>query len=375
MRELDVKSGMARRILSIDALRGFDMMWIMGFGQTLRKVGEVVGTDWGAALAYQMKHVYWAGLHLHDLIFPTFIFLAGASWPFSLEKHCAKGMTDGQIFFRHVLKRFVLLFCLGLITSGLLGFNFIKLRYMSVLGRIACAWFVAATTLLFLKPRKTAVAFVLMLAGYMLALRFLPGLIDPGCTKPWSSDTGNLVFMFDRMVTGVHFEKFGGEGILSAFFGTSGCAYLGIFSGLMLKREDWTAMRKSVTLAAFSSALSAAGVAASTVCPCVKNMWSPTFVLMSGAIASALLALFHWLIDVKGWTGWSFFFRVIGMNAITIYVLRCFVDFSVTSRRFLWGTLKLLPQEWSEPVVLAGSFIVCWVLLLFLYRKKIFLKV
>ena len=343
------------RILSIDALRGFDMMWIMGFGQTLRKVGEVVGTDWGAALAYQMKHVYWTGLHIHDMIFPTFVFLAGASWPFSLARQRAKGLTDGQIFFRRVLKRFVILFCLGLLTSGILGFNFMRLLYMSVLGRIACAWFVAATTLLFLKPRKTVVAAVVMFFGYWAALRYLPGLIEPGC------DPCAMI---------------GGEGILAAFFGASGCAYLGIFSGLILQRAGWTAERKSATLAAFSIALSAAAVAASTVCPCVKVIvWTPTFVLVTCAIASALLALFHWLIDVRGWAGWSFFFRVIGMNAITIYVLRCFVDFKVTSRRLLWGTIKLLPPEWNEPIVLAGAFVVCWLLLLFLYRKRIFLKV
>ena len=264
-----------KRILSIDALRGFDMMWIMGFGQTLRKVGEIAGTDWGSALAYQMTHVFWAGLHLHDLIFPTFVFLAGASWPFSLEKHRAKGMTDGQIFFRHVLRRFVLLFCLGLITSGILGFNFMHLLYMSVLGRIACAWFVAATTLLFLKPRKTIVVAALMIFGYWLALRFLPGLIVPGC-DPWSTRT-NLIVTVDRWVFGDHIRVFGVEGFLSAFIGAPGCAFLGIISGLMLKREDWSATRKSVMLGAFSIALSAAAVAVSTVCPCVKNiLWSPT---------------------------------------------------------------------------------------------------
>ena len=86
---------------------------------------------------------------------------------------------------------------------------------MSVLGRIACAWFVAATTLLFLKPRRTAAVFAAVLFGYWAALRFLPGLVDPGCASPWS-DTADLVATFDRWVTGEHFRKFGGEGILSA---------------------------------------------------------------------------------------------------------------------------------------------------------------
>ena len=181
---------------------------------------------------------------------------------------------------------------------------------------------------------------------------------------------------FDRWVTGEHFRKFGGEGILSAFFGASGCAYLGIFSGLMLKRADWTPLRKSTALAAFSVALSAAAVAMGQICPCVKNMWTPTFVLAASAVASAFLALFHWLIDVRGWAGWSFFFRVIGMNAITIYVLRVFVDFnSFTPRRLLWGVLKSVPPQWHEPMLLFTGFIVGWCLLLFLYRKKIFLKV
>ena len=361
-----------KRILSIDALRGFDMIWIIGFGAFLRQAGMASGSDFGGMISEQMEHVRWDGLNWHDLIFPIFIFLAGASWPFSLDGQRAKGVSEGRIFLR-IVKRFVLLFSLGLLTSGIMRFDFVHLRYMSVLGRIACAWFVAALTLFFCGPRKTVVVAAIVFCSYWLALTFLPGIIQPGCDQ-WAMMT-NLVVLFEKWAMPYHFNNWGGEGVLSAFGGASGCAYIGVFAGLMLKRKDWAEEKKSQMLAVFSVALAVAASIASLVCPCVKNMWSPTFVLMAGAIGTALLSLFHWLIDVKGWTAWSFFFRVVGMNAITIYVLRCFVDLKYTSRNLFRGFINMAPDHWTDPAITAGTFVIAWCLLYFLYRKKIFLKV
>ena len=361
-----------KRILSIDALRGFDMMWIIGFGMFLRLAGRASGTDIGSAIADQMEHVRWDGLHLHDLIFPIFIFLAGASWPFSLGAQREKGVPEGKIFLR-LVRRFVVLFVLGLMTSGIMRFDFLHTRYMSVLGRVSCAWFVAALTLFLCGPRKTVFVAAFVFVGYFLASRFVPLIVEPGC-DPWGWST-NLVSMFDKWLTPHHYLEWGGEGVISAFGGASGCAYLGVFAGLILKRADWTESRKSAMLAVFSISLSFAAVLASLVSPCVKVLWSATFVLMASSVAMAWLSLFHWLIDVKGWVGWSLFFRVIGMNAITIYVLRCYVDLSVVSRRLFIGPIKMLPEHWHNPAITGGAFVVAWCFLYFLYRKKVFIKV
>lgn len=360
------------RILSIDALRGFDMMWIVGFGMFVKLAGRATGTDIGSAIADQMEHVRWDGLHLHDLIFPIFIFLAGASWPFSLAAQREKGVPEWRIFLR-VIKRFVILFALGLLVSGIMRFDFVHTLYMSVLGRIACAWLVAALTLMFCGPRKTVFVAIAVAVSYYLTLRFLPGIIEPG-SDPWGYST-NFVATVDKWLFPCHFRRFGGEGVLSAFGGSSGSAFLGVFAGLLLKRTDWTGEKKSAMLAVFSVSLSVAAVLMSFVCPCIKNLWCSTFVLMSASIATAWLSLFHWLIDVKGWTKWSFFFRVIGANAIFIYMLRIFVDFKFVARRLLGGFINMLPDHWMQPATLGLSFVVAWCVLCYFYRKKLFFKV
>ena len=119
----------------------------------------------------------------------------------------------------------------------------------------------------------------------------------------------------------------------------------------------------------------AAGLALSFVFPVNKKLWSPSFVLVVGGISFVLFSLFYWVIDVRGWRKWAFFFTVIGMNAITIYVLQWFVDFRRISRFFLGGVASLLPQAWGDFVLACGYVAACWLVLLFLYRKKVFLKV
>ena len=129
-------------------------------------------------------------------------------------------------------------------------------------------------------------------------------------------------------------------------------------------------------LALFALALGAGGgIVLLTGCPCVKPSWNATYILVSGSIATGLLALFHWLIDVKGRVAWSFPFRVIGMNSITIYMFFRLFDLKFTSRRFLLGVSNMVPEQWSEPVIALGAVLVGWLAMYWLYRKKIFIRV
>ena len=100
-----------------------------------------------------------------------------------------------------------------------------------------------------------------------------------------------------------------------------------------------------------------------------------SFVLVVGAYSFAAFALFYWIVDVKGWQRWSFFFRVIGMNSITIYIAQRFVGFRTASEFFLGGTASLLPEGWGKLVLQLGYIAACWLFLLFLYRKNVFLRV
>lgn len=99
------------------------------------------------------------------------------------------------------------------------------------------------------------------------------------------------------------------------------------------------------------------------------------FVLAAGSYSLALMAVFYWIVDVKMWRRWTFFLRVVGMNAITVYLLQRIVDIDAVARFFVGGVAGMLPAEWSAVLVAAGHLAVCWLVLLFLYRKNVFLKV
>ena len=371
-----------KRILSIDALRGFDMMWIAGVDKILKRAGAAMNNDFGAAMAAQMKHVDWAGLHIIDLVFPTFVFLAGASWPFSLASRRAKGVADRQIFWS-IVKRFLILFALGLVYDRFFKFDFAHCLYNSVLGRVGFGWAVAAATLLFCKRLKTVIWIsVGIFAAYWLAGLLIPLAANPPGVCPWAPREVAVGRIVDNWLWGGLSHIFG-PGFLEvqrqnvfAAFGCISSAFLGMYCGLILKRDGWSPARKSGMLAVFALALGVGGgITLLTGCPCVKPSWNPTYILVSGAIATALLALFHWLIDVKGRVAWSFPFRVIGMNSITVYMFYRLVDLERTGKFFLEGPANFFPKPWAETVLAVGAAALAWLAMYWLYRKKIFIRV
>ena len=370
-----------KRILSIDALRGFDMMWIVGVGSFLLAAGRAAGGTWGNAIADQMEHVPWDGLHLMDLIFPTFVFLAGASWPFSLASQRRKGATDGQIAWK-ILKRFLILFALGLIYDNFFKFDFAHLRINSVLGRVGFGWAVAAATLLFCRRLRSVVFWAVgIFAAYTLISWLVPVL--SGSANPWAPRQAAAPYLIDQWITpGRTVGKVLANGKANGFegfFSAVGCiptAFLGMFCGMMLKSPAWTSAKKSAMLAVFAAALGVAGgVSLLLGCPCVKPSWNPTYILVAGAISTAALALFHWVIDVKGFTKWCFPFQVIGMNSITVYMFHRLFDLRYTSKRFMWGLSDMVPPQWHDTVISFGAVAVAWLAMYWLYRRKIFIKV
>ena len=371
-----------KRVLSIDALRGFDMMWIAGVDKFLIGVGAALNNEFGAAMAAQMQHVDWAGLHIIDLVFPTFVFLAGASWPFSLDSQRRKGSTDRQIFLR-VVKRFLILFALGLLYHNVFKFDFKHCLYNSVLGRVGFGWAVAAVTLLFCKRLRTVIwVSVGIFVAYWVAGLAIPLIVNAPGVDPWAPREVAVGRIVDNWLLNGLSHMFG-AGFLEVqrqnVFAAIGCissAFLGMYCGLMLKVQEWSPAKKSGMLAIFALALGVGGgIALLTGCPCVKPSWNPTYILVSGSIATGLLALFHWLIDVKGCVAWSFVFRVIGMNSITIYMFFRLFDLKYTSRRFLLGVSSMVPEPWSAPVIAFGAVLVGWFAMYWLYRKKIFIRV
>ena len=185
------------RLLSLDTLRGFDMLFIMGFAPLVVALNRCYPTAVGDWLAGQMSHTAWHGFTQHDLIFPLFLFIAGISFPFSLAKQRSRGVPDRRIGLR-VLRRGVTLVVLGMVYNGLLQFDFADLRVASVLGRIGVAWMVGAWIYMRLPKRLQYGLIVFILVVYWLLLAFVPAPDAPGAS-PFSPE-GNLAGYIDRIL-------------------------------------------------------------------------------------------------------------------------------------------------------------------------------
>ena len=364
------------RLMSLDALRGFDMFFITGGAVLISAVANLFGEK-GGWLVRQMEHVPWSGLAHHDTIFPLFLFLAGVSWPFSLAAQQAKGRTSRQIH-RKILMRAALLFAFGLAYGGIFNLqpNF---RIPSVLGQIGFSWGLAA--LLFLHVRKPVHRILLIvgtLVGYWAILRFT---LAPGAPLDVGSFSreGNIISWLDRTLMPNHIWVRGVYDPESLFSCPNGMAMalMGMCAGSILHVDAWSGVRKSQIV--FGASLVALALAALFVFVLgdvvVKALWTSSFVLTTAGYSLAMLALFYWLIDVKGWRGWTLYFRVIGMNSITIYLAQR-VGMVRPVHNFLFGGLaKCVGGPWGAVVSAATYCTVVWALLHFLYRKNIFLKV
>ena len=366
-----------KRLLSLDTLRGFDMIFIMGFASIVSSICCLFPGGDSCWLEGQMHHVAWDGLRHHDTIFPLFLFIAGISFPFSYAKQVSKGSSRGKIHLR-ILKRGFVLFLLGLIYSGLFNLHFSTLRIFSVLARIGFAWMFAALLFVNFKPKARGVIAVCILVGYWLLLRFVPAPDAPAGAGPFSLE-GNLVGYIDRVLFPNHLLQkglFDPEGLLSLLPAIV-TAMLGMFTGEFVRVDDEkiSGRKKSLYMVLAAVALLVVGLLWSTVFPINKKLWSSTFVLVVGAYSLGLFALFYYIIDVRGWKGWTKFFEVVGLNSITIYMAQRIISFWGISDFFVGGLSGLCSEPWAKLIEIVGYFTVSWLFLWFLYKKKVFLKV
>ena len=363
----------SERLMSLDALRGFDMLFIMGFASLVVAVCGLWASAVTDAAAASMSHVAWDGFAHHDTIFPLFLFIAGVSFPYSVAKQRAGGMSEGRIYAK-IVRRGLTLVVLGMVYNGLFKLDFENLRIASVLGRIGLAWSIAAVLYLNFGVKTRAAIAVAVLAGYG-ALSALVAAPDAAGAGPLTFE-GNLAGYIDRQFLPgkLIYGSFDPEGLLSTVPAVV-TAMLGMFTGEFVRRSDIRGGRKTLWMAAAAAALLAAGLAFSGVLPVNKKLWSSTFVCVVGAYSLGMFALFYYLIDVRGWRRWTLFFRVVGLNSITIYLAQRIVGFGRISDFFLGGIASKCPKAVASVISSAGYVAVCWLFLYFLYRKNVFLKV
>ena len=366
------------RLESLDALRGFDMFFICGGSALLVAIANLFPDShvW-QAIADNMEHVPWDGLRHHDTIFPLFLFIAGVSFPFSLERQREKGTSTPRIFLRIVRRGLTLVF-LGLLYNGLLDFHWDTLRFCSVLSRIGLAWMFGAIIYTAVKDVRLVVAIVaVLLVGYWICniLLIAPGApvgADP-LSKEW-----NIGCYIDRTILGAHCYRpeYDPEGLFSTL-PAIGTALLGMLTGRFVRRDDADISPRRKALCMFLAGIGFAllGWAWGVVYPINKALWSSSFVCAVAGYSLIMFALFYFIIDVLKWRGWDFFFVVIGMNSITIYLAQRFALFEGISHKLFDGTVRLFAEPYGSVVEIVGYIAVWWLFLLFLYKKKVFLKV
>ena len=363
---------LSSRLLSLDALRGFNMFWIIGGDDLVSGVLERTHNPTLRRVSANLtSHVEWTGFHFYDMIFPLFLFIIGVALPFSTAKRVRQGETRQKSLAR-ILKRTLLLFVLGLIYNGLLQFRGVDhLRIMGVLQRLALGYGAAALITMCTRPRQQAAIAVMLLLGYWAVMAWVT---VPGVPRGSMTQMGNLANYIDRQVfaPGQLYTPYGDpEGLLSTLPAIA-TALLGVLAGQWLL-SDQKPDRKALGLALAGLACIAIGYLWAPWFPIIKKIWTSSYVLIAGGWSLLLLALFYWLIDVRGYRRWTFFLVVIGVNPLTIYLLQNIVGFDSIASYFVSGISQFLPL-WGPVLVAFSVLLAKWLFLLFLYRQKIYLR-
>lgn len=360
------------RLMSLDALRGFDMFWIVGAGALVESLRKVSDAGWIQGFATQLEHVAWEGFHFEDLIFPMFVFIVGVSLVFSLGRALEQGGRRAAVW--RIVRRAALLYLLGIFYYGGFATPFEEIRLLGVLQRIALAYLFAGLIFCYFGTRGRILWCVGLLLGYWLVMTFVP---VPGGTAGDYAEGRNLANWFDKEYLPLrkHDGDHDPEGLLSTLPAIASCL-LGVFAGLWLrdaKRSEWT---KAGCLAGAGVALVTLGWLWNLQFPVIKKIWTSSFVLVAGGYSCLLLALFHQVIEVWGWRRWAVPFVWIGMNPITIYLLCNLVDLRHIARRLVGGDFgRLCFGPYSDLVVAAVGLAIVFGVARFLYQRRIFLRV
>lgn len=365
------------RLMSLDAFRGFVMFWIVGgeaLAHALAKLdgvqSEVLNT-----VMIQLKHVSWEGFRFYDLIFPSFVFIVGASVAFSLGKLQASGSRRAAV--RRVIWRGLLLWLVGIIYYGGISGGLEGVRLLGVLQRIGICYLVTGLLFIYLPVRGLVAAFLILLGGYWALLSFVA---VPGQEAVSFEEGRNITNWFDSKY--LPFRKWSGthdpEGILSTLPAIATCL-LGVFAGLLLKNEGLTRGKKVLTLFGAGAIFVLVGNLWGGYHPVIKCLWTSSFVVLAGGWSLVLLAFFYSVIDVVQVKRWAMPFVWIGMNPIAIYLLSTVLDFNHIAERVLGGPVAECANGrvsglGALVVAVGGMILIVW-LCRTLYKRKIFFRI
>lgn len=363
----------APRLVSLDALRGFDMFWIAGGAAIIRAATAGTQHPTLLALRQQFEHVAWEGFRFYDLIFPLFLFMIGVAIPLALSKRRARGDSLATIY-RHIVLRVAVLVVLGMMINGnLLSLSprEFHLSY-SVLQMLALGYLVGCAGYLHLPVRGQIVATVGLLVGYWALQTFVP---VPGHGAGVYKDQALFGDWLNNQILGAWQTRWRLGWILGIM--THGAtAMLGVLAGQLITSPRRPRSKVLLLVAAGLGCL-AAGWVWSYQFPIIKVRWTSTFVLWAGGWSFLLLAVFYLVIDVWGWRRWTLPLVVIGANSIFVYMAwgLCSGAFKMVADRFLGGLKQYTGGPWYDVISWTGAFLVLWTLLYYMYRNRTFVRV
>ena len=364
----------SQRLVSIDALRGFDMLMICGADAFFRSLEGKTSLGWLDAIALQFEHPEWIGFAFYDFIFPLFLFISGVSIPFSLTKALETNAPKNEIY-RKAFVRMLILIGLGMLDKNapFPFFDWEQIRLGSVLGRIGIAGFITVVLVLNFDSIKRLLVVAVILLLYYAAVFLVP---VPGFGAGDLSFEGNLVGWFDRtFLPGRLLQgQFDELGILTTFPAIC-LTILGAHAGEILKKVVFSESQKLKELVVTGVICIGIALIWNLHFPIFKRMWTSSFIMLTSGLAFLSMGLFYLIIDILKFQKWAFFFVVVGMNSLTIYMIYRFVNFRYTSRLLFEGFYKPLGENWMPVMESLGALGLVWLLLYFLYRKKIFFKV
>ena len=372
----------SKRLESLDALRGFDLFFLVALGPLMHSLARTANVEWLNESMWVFSHVSWEGFSPWDLIMPLFLFMSGISMPFSLSRY--KSISDKRPLLRRLAKRILLLWIFGMMCQGnllALDPNTIYL-YSNTLQAIATGYLITALLFLFTSRRTQIITAVVLLLVYWTAMQFIT--VD-GYGGGNYTPQGNLAEWIDNTVLGrfrdtaqvIDGKVFVADWyhytwILSSLnFGVT--VLTGLFAGYIAK--DKIEEKKKLKLY-FGTGITMviAGWLWNFQMPVIKTIWTSSMVLVSSGYCFLLMGLFYYWIDYKGHRSGITWLKVYGMNSIVAYMLANVVNFRCIGESLFYGLEQYMGSYYSFLMTLwniGAVYVIIW----FMYKRGIFLKV
>ena len=389
----------SRRLMSLDALRGFDMFWIVGGEELVHALYKGSPNGLTHLLDRQMDHQPWEGVHFYDLIFPLFVFIVGASIVFSLNRTIEQVGKAAAL--KRILVRSLVLYCFGLLVYGGISKGIDQVRWMGVLQRIALCYFFTSVLFCMFRPRGLAVVCASLLLGYWGLTSLVPirdfnlerAHLAAMNLEPDSPATHVRFLRTKDMVRGkfddglnlpqqIDFQYLPGhkwdgaydpEGILSTLPAIGTCL-LGVFAGFLLKNGKIPDQTKVLYLIGAGLAGVALGFLWGLEFPVIKKIWTSSYVLVAAGYACLFLAAFYQMVEIWQWRNWCTPFVWIGMNPITIYLAFHLINFGDYAKLVVGGPVQEMFGTWGDMVMALAVVGLSLGLVRFLYQRKLFLR-